>query len=341
VRAPSAPSGEAPRANAYLWTCRDGFEAHLYEELAWQRANPRLVGRALVQSDATPAVSPAFARIGFLVGKVFDPRLTGVEQALARSLEVVGKDRAMCLQAWTPDTAAGNKLSAEAQALLTKVRAELSGSRIIDDPKAARDAGGVLAQLCYASPELVIAGWVAAREALSLAPGGRQRMRTGPEDMSRAAAKLEEALDGFGIEPGRGETCVDLGAAPGGWTARLLQRGARVIAVDPANLAPSLKGHGKLTHARQSAFDYAPDEPADWVFCDMAWRPLEVAALLGKWARNRWADFLVANLKLPMKDKNPVIHRARHALSAGGWHAVTVRQLYHDRDEVTVTARLR
>ena len=94
----------------------------------------------------------------------------------------------------------------------------------------------------------------------------------------------------------------------------------------------------KLSHVQDSAFRYEPDEPADWLFCDMAWRPLEVAQLLGKWARNEWAIRVVANLKLPMKDKWPTLDRVRDTLVEGGWRNVKMRQLYHDRDEVTVTA---
>jgi 23S rRNA (cytidine2498-2'-O)-methyltransferase len=70
----------------------------------------------------------------------------------------------------------------------------------------------------------------------------------------------------------------------------------------------------------------------------MAWRPLEVAQLLGKWARRGNAGQLVANIKLPMKDKLPTLVRVRDALERGGWKRVRMRQLYHDRDEVTVTA---
>ena len=79
--------------------------------------------------------------------------------------------------------------------------------------------------------------------------------------------------------------------------------------------------------------------PFDWLLCDMVWRPLEVAALLAKWGRNQWARTLLSNIKLPMKDKNGILHRVRHVLADGGWRGMTVRQLYHDRDEVTVTAR--
>lgn len=53
-----------------------------------------------------------------------------------------------------------------------------------------------------------------------------------PRWASRAGAKLEHALDAFGIDPS-GKVCLDAGASTGGFTDVLLSRGARVIyAVD-------------------------------------------------------------------------------------------------------------
>src|SRR5207249_5547555 len=62
--------------------------------------------------------------------------------------------------------------------------------------------------------------------------------------VSRAGAKLEAALDRFGIDPaGRG--CLDAGASTGGFTDCLLQRGAaRVVAVDV--------GYGQLAWSLRS-----------------------------------------------------------------------------------------
>ena len=57
--------------------------------------------------------------------------------------------------------------------------------------------------------------------------------------------------------------------------------------------------------------------------------------------REGWALHLVANLKLPMRDKVETLERARSVLEEGGWKALRMRQLYHDRDEVTVVARSR
>lgn len=53
-----------------------------------------------------------------------------------------------------------------------------------------------------------------------------------PRWASRAAEKLEAALDAFGIDP-TGLVCLDAGASTGGFTDLLLARGARIVyAVD-------------------------------------------------------------------------------------------------------------
>ncbi|MHB8879795.1 MAG: SAM-dependent methyltransferase [Myxococcaceae bacterium] len=330
VPAPALPAEPlAPRPGRWLWTCRAGFEPHLYEELAWQGARPRLLCAALVEADRAVKEPPAFGRMGFPVAEVFEEPLSAAcSQRMAQALTFAAKGRPLQVQAWTPDSDRGNAHAGLAQALGEAVRGQL----------AAAPSAEVLGQLCVLGASLAAVGVVDAGAAVSRAPGGRNRMRREADAPSRAAMKLEEALDGYGLAPSRGESCVDLGAAPGGWTARLVARGAKVIAVDPANLTPELAGNPRVRHVKASAFAFEPDEPADWLFCDMAWRPLEVAQLLAKWGRRGWALHLVANIKLPMKDKNPILHRVRATLESG-WGHLRVRQLYHDRDEVTVTAR--
>ena len=81
-----------------------------------------------------------------------------------------------------------------------------------------------------------------------------------------------------------------------------------------------------------------PNEPVDWLLCDMVFRPVEVARLLARWARERFATVLVANFKLPMKRKAETVREIRAMLESGGWRGVRTRQLYHDREEITVFA---
>jgi 23S rRNA (cytidine2498-2'-O)-methyltransferase len=332
----------AARPGRWLWTCRVGFEPHLYEELAWTEAEPRLLGEALVESEGRQGLAPAFARLGLRVMASFPPEAPETLAAtVAKAVAALPPNAPLVLQAFTPDTPQGNALATQAESLREAVQGLLPASRLLEDADRAREAGALLVSICMA-PGVTVLGAVHAREALSLAPGGRRRMRRAGESPSRAAMKLEEALDGMPFEPGRGDVCVDLGAAPGGWTQRLVSRGAKVIAVDPARLMPELASNPRVRHVQESAFAFAPEEPVDWLFCDMAWRPLEVAQLLAKWGRRGWASHLVANIKLPMKDKNPILLRVRHTLTEdGGWKGLTVRQLYHDRDEVTVTAHRR
>jgi len=285
-------------------------------------------------SDSVPE-PPVFGRMGFRV--LEEAALSGFDpEAVARHLREEARGAPVCVQGWPLDLPDLNGFGAVVGELAEQVQTHLGPK-----PRAERDGKLVLGQLCLFTQDRVAVGIVGARHAVSLAPGGRARMAHDPKDPSRAALKLEEALADLGLEPGRGETCADLGAAPGGWTQRLVRRGAKVIAVDPAKLTPELARHPKVDHRLESAFSFAPEEPLDWLFCDMAWRPLEVAQLLAKWARRGWALHLVANIKLPMKDKNPVLFRVRHILEQGGWQALRIRQLYHDRDEVTVMGRSR
>lgn len=316
VKAPPMPARiGTPTAGRWLWTCRAGFEPHLFEELAWQKAEPRLLGPGLVESDAARA-NPIFARVGF-----------PVRQVVSQTADVKLPPAPHTLQVWAPDTDLGHRFNALAQT--------------IDGALNTGGKGDLLAQICVVDERVWAVGEVSVRDALCLAPGGRHRMRREREAPSRAAMKVEEALEWLGVSPAKGEECVDLGAAPGGWTQRLVVRGAKVIAVDPAQLTPELARHPKVEHVQASAFAFEPEQSVDWLFCDMAWRPLEVAQLIAKWGRRRLANLFVANFKLPMNDKNATLFRIRHVLGTGNWTDVKFRQLYHDRDEVTATGILK
>lgn len=258
-------------------------------------------------------------------------------------LAAVPAGRAFSLHTWVPDAPEANRHAGAAAALhaalgeaIGSQAPEIAGRRVPADALARED--GVLVQVCLLGAGAAVVGAIAARAAPSLAAGGRERMRIPGEPPARSAGKLAAALAWLGVGPEPGELCVDLGAAPGGWTHVLLERRARVIAVDPARMSPTVAGRRGLVHVQASAFDWAPDEPVDWLFCDMAWRPLEVAALLAKWGRRRWARVLVANIKLPMKRKVEMLNRVREILEDGGFSDVRTRHLYHDRDELTLTA---
>lgn len=342
-----------PTNGDHVWTCREGFEADLVDELRQKGCDAWVLAPALVLSRGAPAVRDndgdlVFARQGFAVYTVVQgsssTEMTAKVTAALREAAQHGPPCPWALHVWVPDSERANPFSRSADTLQRSIEMRAAAidvhwaDRRVATAQAARAQGGFLAQVCLVEPGLAIVGGCAAAQALSLHPGGRARMRVPHQAPSRAAMKLEEALEWIGHGPERGDQCVDLGAAPGGWTFILLERGARVTAVDPGALAPELIKRQGLKYIRGSAFDYEPPEPVDWLFCDMVWRPLEVAALLARWARRRQARFLVANIKLPMRRKVEFLQRIRTILAEGGWKDIRLRHLYHDREEVTVFA---
>lgn len=319
----------------WLWLCRVDFERDVCEELALQgcAAQPLLKGVVVSNKPAKQLEDLVFARQGLPVDAVLPADADAVSLHLAKN-----KKKSLVLQVFSPDSDEGNTWTKPIQVLHSALTQKLlsQGVTLLSDGTLAHEAGGEVLHVCFVKPDQVVVGSTAARSTLSLSPGGKQRFRRPVDAPSRSSLKLVEALDWLGHAPEPGEVCVDLGAAPGGWSQVLLQRKCVVVAVDLGKLSPDVAT--KVEHVRMNAFTFSPEIPADWLFCDLAYRPLEVATLLAKWGRRNWARFVVANLKLPMKQRVHIIQRVRSLLAAGGWTRIRLRQLYHDRDEVTVTA---
>jgi 23S rRNA (cytidine2498-2'-O)-methyltransferase len=345
--------GAEPHPGMWIFTTREGAEQDLVDELMLAKVvdpAPRVLGPALVLSPKLPKregrpLELTFARQGFeILQSVKSHDLDEISARVSRSLRhQLAQSEQYALHVWVPDSRDANPLSALADELDARLSTALSAAlpalRRVDDASLRRLASVKLAQVCLIDTQRAVAGVMHANRTPSLAKGGRTRVRVTGNFPSRAARKLEEALAWLGVAPGPGELCVDLGAAPGGWTFVLAERRAQVIAVDPAKLRPEILARKGVHHVQQSAFTFSPDGPVDWLFCDMAWRPLEAAALLAKWGRKRWARIMVANIKLPMIKKAELLARVRKILeSEGDWKHIRAKQLYHDRDEITLTA---
>ncbi len=346
--------GSEPHPGQYLLTTREGSEQDLIDELKLLNVvDPpaRILAPALVLAPKVPKrdkapVELTFARQGFPILQAVQAHdLDTISQRIARSLKgQLGSAKEYALHVWVPDSDLGNPLASLATELETKIAAQLEAlpGKRVDDSLLRRLGSMPFAQVCLIDPERAVAGVTYSNAAISLARGGRTRVRVTGEFPSRAARKIEEALAWLGVEPAAGDQCVDLGAAPGGWTYVLANRRAKVIAVDPAKLRPEILAKKGVVHIQESAFTFEPDVTVDWLFCDMAWRPLEAAALLAKWGRRRWTRMLVANIKLPMTKKAEILTRVRAILEhEGNYKNVKMKQLYHDRDEITLTAHAR
>lgn len=179
-------------------------------------------------------------------------------------------------------------------------------------------------------------------ENLSPWPGGELRFRRA-DVVSRAAFKLLEAWERFGLNPPPGGSALDLGAAPGGWTQVLLEQGLQVTAIDPAPLDPQVAGRPGLTYRRLDAKELTPGpRPAyDLLTCDMNWDPLATARLVARLApclRPGGQGVLTVKL-LGSVPPARLLKQVTGLLTRGGWQVVRFKQLYHNRDEVTALLR--
>ncbi len=184
-----------------------------------------------------------------------------------------------------------------------------------------------------------------AKDNLSAWPGGARHFAQTPAQISRAEFKLLEALEVFGVTlPTKGRA-LDLGAAPGGWTRLLLEAGLQVVAVDPAELDPRLKGQPRLEHYRGYAEAYLEHalkihKSFDLIVNDMRMDARDAARLLGQASGCLARDGLVISvLKLPHASPDfhpiPTLKQALHLLNRH-YAIVQARQLFHNRQEVTV-----
>ncbi len=199
----------------------------------------------------------------------------------------------------------------------------------------------------FASGKGMVLQWLLAKEGLwfsSAAPGalsskvsgGRYRMAMEADAPSRSFLKMEEALARMGVEPREGEAVIDLGAAPGGWTYAFAKRGCRVTAIDNGPLRLTAACVRRVEHLHLDGVTYQLPRhlpPVDWLVGDMLIPPGKAFSVLRYWVGGRHCRRIVFNIKLPQEKPVPVLSPLLDWLEARG---LSVRQLYHDRREVTV-----
>ena len=203
--------------------------------------------------------------------------------------------------------------------------------------------------LTFKSGREVFVGMAEANNS-ALWPMGIPRLKFPRDAPSRSTLKLEEAWHQFipraewetRLAPGM--TSVDLGAAPGGWTWQLVKREMNVIAIDNGPMAESLMDTGLVEHLQADGFVFKPRHPVDWMVCDIVEKPARSAALLETWIGEGHCREAVVNLKLPMKQRYAEVRRLLERITEGFATrrirvAISCKQLYHDREEVTCHLR--
>ncbi len=197
-----------------------------------------------------------------------------------------------------------------------------------------------LVQLMLTSPQ---AGYLSvapsplpfsARHLISCFPGGVVSPPLDRQAPSRAYLKLLEAEARLGRAISARETCVDLGASPGGWTYVAAQRGARVIAVDRAELREDLMKHRAVRFQRGDAFRYEPESPVDWLICDVIASAERSVELLLRWLERALCRKFIVTIKLAEGDAGLALARLQRELPQHADPYFLLR-LCHNKKEVT------
>jgi len=109
----------------------------------------------------------------------------------------------------------------------------------------------------------------------------------------------------------------------------------------PGPLKGAAATHPAIKHLAYDGFRFRPQRPVDWLVCDMVEQPQRVANLITEWFIGGFTQRAIFNLKLPMKKRvaalNDALTGIRKALDAKGIRfRLEAKQLYHDREEVTI-----
>ncbi|MFC4766967.1 SAM-dependent methyltransferase [Effusibacillus consociatus] len=173
-------------------------------------------------------------------------------------------------------------------------------------------------------------------ENLSDWPGGAVRFRREENQASRSRFKLEEACVVFGIQLSAYNRALDLGAAPGGWTSFLLDQGLQVTAVDTGAMNPELLENPNLEFVKANTAEvFFEEDSFDMMTCDMSWDPLHTAKIVNRLAPCLRKDgVLVVTIKLMHKKIFKTVEEFVRILEPE-FEKIQVKQLFHNRDEVT------
>lgn len=285
--------------SAYL--AAEGFEREVEEELRRAGVSIARWHGPLALSEAPPV------RCAWALDVWTDPREIAVPsiKGAAAALRAIQRN-------WSLEAVLHHRRAALIEAALPPLK-----SRELAFPEAAPT--GHLGGWTLLSPDLMLASPTKTSPFLHGAVRFAED-RAGPP--SRAYLKLWEALTRIGRWPGPGETSLDLGAAPGGWSWALAQLGGQVIAVDKAAMDPAVAALPNVAIRTESAFGLDPlqQPPVDWLFSDIICYPARLLTLVRRWMEAGRARNFVCTLKFQGETDHD---------TAAAFAAIPGAQLFH------------
>ncbi len=339
-----------PAESRWIGTANHGFAAYAQEEL--KRAFGSVKSSVLVPGEILLLSLPAEAeeviqrlhtqplmflrhiqpvRYDIVLEQLAEDEqpLDALASLLLKREELYGKMLALHVRK-TADAATGDHNASELRHQLEERLADLHAEFTVQQPD-------LIISVLWSGDRLY-AGISKPEDNLSDWNGGAIRFQREEGQISRAKFKLLEAENVFGIDFTAFRKALDVGAAPGGWTSFLLERGLNVTAVDPAKMHPSLQNHPQLKTVRRNAADvkFSPGE-FDLLVCDMSWSPKLTARLvIDLLDAVQPGGTVIVTVKLMHKKPLAVIREVIESFEQSRLQIQRAKQLFHNRDEITL-----
>ena len=336
-----------PKVKPWAFIVRPGFESDLISEIP-ETYQPESPAEGIVVASARPRDGAGWSTTAYAqqametLGKPVQAHSELLADALTREIISIypqSKSIPWTIQVVSPPSSLPHDPRRKRAREIDERIAEALDARLdrriaegyVEEPEEAER----IAQIWLIDEETAITGFTRTKDAVSVFPAGKPRVEAFADAPSKSGLKLQEAFQWLNLEPSRGETVVDLGAAPGSWSQIMLSYQTKLIAVDRQNLTIPLPKK-KAEFVQGNVFQFSPPETVDWLLIDVAQRPLDLAKLVAKWGRHSWARQMMVNFKMPEKNRADMLQRITKVLIDAGWKGLKIRQLYYSKNEVMI-----
>lgn len=358
----SPPKSPAPPASFFYLSCQWGAEPSVKRELLRRRPDARLAFSLpgfltfkwpQPESECEDFLPSAFARgWGWSRGMIKADTLPERLEKLRNILAGLQFDR---LHVWPRDVQKPGSWDycpgiQEADRAVWKTIAEFeprcpyieAGD---DEAPLEAKVGEKVADVVLLSPTQWFVGFRTQSRRCLPWPGGLSTMKLPEHAVSRAYLKMWQGLEWSRLPLKPGQLACELGSSPGGASQALLDRGLRVMGVDPADMDPIVAVHARFRHIRRRSpsVPKAMFRPVRWLFADMNVAPgytLDAVEAIVARPESRVRGILLT-LKLSDWELAEQIPEYVERVKGWGFESVRVRQLQQHRQEVAITARRR
>lgn len=167
-----------------------------------------------------------------------------------------------------------------------------------------------------------------------------RKYRKGERPFTRAEHKIKEAIEAFNLEIQPDFEVLDLGAAPGGWAKVLAGLAGKVVAVDPADLEPTVAALANVFHLKCRAEEIPSDVGQFHLITnDMNLKPFESAKIMVGLVRHLRKDgTAIMTVKFITRNRRKHVSEAIETLKTV-YNQFRVRKLPHNRYETTLFMR--